>query len=133
MTSTVLLIIFGIFVVLAAVFARFDGLAWLAPKRTGRVSGVAQNFCDHNCKKHRRQLSVSRGSPATGGLSAVAFYQCGLAYDAARRPVWEPERRKNVGVVRTLLTPRVGRTTQVPVGFALIGHTEVEHGLFVPW
>ena len=50
MTSTVLLIIFGIFVVLAAVFARLDGLAWLAPKRTARVSGVAQHFCDHNCK-----------------------------------------------------------------------------------
>ena len=52
MTSTVLLVIFGIFVVLAALFARFDGLAWLAPKRTARVSGTAQHFCDHYCKNH---------------------------------------------------------------------------------
>lgn len=50
MTSTVLLIIFGIFVALTALFARFDGLAWLAPKRTARMSGSAQHFCDHHCK-----------------------------------------------------------------------------------
>lgn len=50
MTSTVLVIVFGIFLLLAVVFARLDGLAWLAPKRTSRVAGSAQYFCDNHCK-----------------------------------------------------------------------------------
>ena len=51
MTPTAILIIVGIFALLAAVFARFDGLAWFAPKRTARVSPSASYFCENECKR----------------------------------------------------------------------------------
>lgn len=42
--------ILAIFVILAFVASRIDGLAFLAPKSTKRIRGAAQSFCLDQCQ-----------------------------------------------------------------------------------
>ena len=45
-----LLAIAALFGVLAFIIARVDGLAFLAPKRTGGLTNSAADYCTHGCR-----------------------------------------------------------------------------------
>ena len=45
-----LLAIVALFGVLSFIIARVDGLAFLAPKRTGGLTNSAADYCTHGCR-----------------------------------------------------------------------------------
>lgn len=50
MPPLTVLAIVGIFLVLAVMMSRIEGLAFLAPKSTTRLKGAAQSFCLDQCQ-----------------------------------------------------------------------------------
>jgi hypothetical protein len=50
MFATTLLAMLALFAVLAFVIAQVDGLAFLAPKRTGGLTNAAAEYCQRGCR-----------------------------------------------------------------------------------
>ena len=60
MVPLTILMILGVFVLLATAIARVDGLAWMAPKRSARIAGSARCFCEDHCRTADGQCPLAR-------------------------------------------------------------------------